>query len=111
MTVAPDEFDNIRSDIKTYEKEAMEISNPRALRKQKSPGLSREELIHLVGLLWKLCSTYKNYTHLLEQSLVDIRLSMEEGEGKEALEDTAANLDRLIESLQKIEDVTNEMKE
>jgi hypothetical protein len=111
MSAAPDKFEKIRADINSYEREAMEISAPRASGKVKSPALSREQLIHLVGLLWKLSSAYKDYTRLLEKSLVDIRQNMDEGEEKRALEDAAVNLDRLIDTLQKIEDITNELKE
>jgi hypothetical protein len=113
MTAVPDDFDALRADITAYEKEAMEISSPLALGRGTASGVSKEKLIHLVGLLFKLSSAYKNYTRLLEQSLVDIRDNMGQGEGakaKKTLEDTAMNLDRLIDSLQKIEDVTSEFE-
>jgi hypothetical protein len=111
MSAVPDDFDALRADITSFEREAMEISSPLALGRGTSSGLSREKLLHLVGLLWKLCSTYKNYTRLLEQSLKDIRENMGEREASQALQDTAMDLDKLIDSLQKIEDVTKEFRE
>jgi hypothetical protein len=111
LTAVPSDFEKIRADINTFEREAMEISSPRALGKKSSPSLSREQLVHLVGLLWKLSSAYKDYARLLEQSLVDIRQNMEEGEDKKTLEDTAMNLDQLIDGLQKIENLAGEFEE
>jgi hypothetical protein len=113
MSRPPDEFEEIRESIKTFEREAMEISKPQSSGKgAASQGLSRDQLIHLVGLLWKLSSAYKNYTKLLEQSLVDIRENMNMGEGeRRALQETALNLDKLIDALQKVEDITDEMQE
>lgn len=111
MKTAPSKFEKIRLDINTYEKQAMEVSTPRALGKGTSASLSREQLTHLVGLLWKLSAAYKDYARLLEQSLVDIRQNMDKDQEKNMVEDTALNLDRLIDALQKIEDVTREYKE
>lgn len=113
MTTPPDKFERIRLNIKNYEREAMEISSPLTLSKgTSSSGLSRDQLVHLVGLLWKLSSAYKDYARLLEQALTDIRDNMGEGrEEVQALEDAAANLDRLIDGLQKIEDLTTEFRE
>jgi uncharacterized protein Yka (UPF0111/DUF47 family) len=107
-----DRFERIRQNIRDYEREAMEISSPLTLAKGTSLGLSRDQLVHLVGLLWKLSSAYKDYARLLEQALTDIRNNMGEGRREEVqiLEDAAANLDKLIDGLQKIEDLTTEFR-
>ncbi len=116
LATASDQFDSIRAAIKTYEKEALEISSPRAQEKGAPSGLSREQLARLVGLLWKLSSAYKDYTRLLEKSLIDIRQNMgkggaEKGEEEKTLERAAMNLDQLIDVLQKIEEETKAFRE
>ncbi len=111
MTAILKEFEKIRSDINSYEREAMEISASQRSGKKAPPPLTRDQLVHLVGLLWKLSSAYKDYTRLLEESLVDIRQNMNRGEEEKTLESTAENLDRLIDGLQKIENLTKEFQE
>ena len=111
MSATSDKFDSIRAAIKTYEREALEISSPKAQARGAPTALSREQLARLVGLLWKLSSAYKDYTKLLEQSLIDIRQNMVIGEDEKTVVRTAMNLDQLIDVLQKVEEETKEFRE